>query len=259
MQQTYIPGTSLLHRLHPLTKLVAATLIIVTTYSLSWPWVPLAILALLVALAVLGGVTGAVFDTVWRVVLPVAISLFVIQGVLFAPANATVIGTLGPLRFTREGLLFAYGIAARLVVLSSTVLLVLRVTHPADLVNALSEIGLPRNIGYILLVSIQIVPDLSARATAILEAQRSRGLETERGLFRFSALFPLFAPLVVGALADVEERAMALESRAFFAIGPRTTLRVLVDTTAQKIARVLLLMVIAALIVARFTVLRRFF
>lgn len=231
-------------------------LVIIISYSLTWPWVPVAVFALLVALALLSGVAGSVLNVVWRVVLPVTISLFIIQGLVFPPAGATVLTTIGPIRITREGLLFAYSISARLVVLSTTVLLVLKVTHPADLINALTEIGLPRSIGYILLVSLQIVPDISARATAILEAQRSRGLETERGLFRFGALFPLFAPLVVGALADVEERSMALESRAFFATGAKTTLRVLTDSTAQKLIRVVLLLLAIGLVIARFTVLR---
>jgi energy-coupling factor transport system permease protein len=146
---------------------------------------------------------------------------------------------------------FAYLISARLLVLSTTVLLVLRTTHPADLVFALTNRGLPRSIGYILLVSLQIVPDMIARATAILEAQRSRGLETQRGLSKTRAIVPLLGPLVVGALVDVEERAMALESRAYTAPGPKTSLRELVDTTGQRIARWLILLGIAALIASR--------
>jgi len=50
---------------------------------------------------------------------------------------------------------------------------------------------------------------------------------------------------------DVEERAMALESRAYTAPGPKTSLRELVDTTGQRIARWLMLLGIAALIVGR--------
>jgi len=95
------------------------------------------------------------------------------------------------------------------------------------------------------------VPDMTARATAILEAQRSRGLETQRGFSKARAIVPLLGPLVVGALVDVEERAMALESRAYTAPGPKTSLRVLVDTNGQRIARWLLLLGIAALIAWR--------
>jgi energy-coupling factor transport system permease protein len=130
-------------------------------------------------------------------------------------------------------------------------LLVLQSTHPADLVFALTERGLPRSIGYVLLVALQLVPDMSARATAILEAQRSRGLETQRGIMKVRAIVPLVGPLIVGALVDVEERAMALESRAYMAPGPKTNLRQLVDTPAQRVARLLMLVAIVALIVSR--------
>src|SRR6185503_9947864 len=137
----------------------------------------------------------------------------------------------------------AFVISTRLLVLSTTALLLLRTTHPADLVFALTERGLPRSIGYILLVTLQIAPDMISRATAILEAQG--------GLRRVRALVPLVGPLVVGALVDVEERAMAIESRAYTAPGPKTSLRELVDTTGQRIARWLLPLGIVALIAWR--------
>jgi energy-coupling factor transport system permease protein len=255
MQPPYVPGTSPLHILHPLTKLAGALLVLAAAYLLPWPLVPLLLFGVLLALAALGGVIGPLLGTVVRLILPITLSLFLIQGVLFPPPNATPL-PLGPITLTREGLLFAFVISARLLTLTTTVLLVLKTTHPADLIFALTERGLPRSVGYILLVSLQIVPDMSTRATAILEAQRSRGLETQRGLARARAIVPLLGPLVVGALSDVEERAMAIESRAFMSPGPKTTLRALVDTPAQRVARLLALLLVVALFVARFTLLR---
>jgi energy-coupling factor transport system permease protein len=248
MQSVYSPGSSLIHRLHPLTKLAVACLILAATYIVPGALTPLALFLGVVLLASIAGVAGSILGTVAKLILPIALSLFIVQGVLFPPAGAAPIASFGPITLTREGLLFAYLIGMRLVVLSTTVLVVLRTTHPADLVYALTERGLPRSIGYILLVSLQIVPDMSARAAAILEAQRSRGLETERGIFRFTGIVPLMGPLIVGALVDVEERAMALESRAYTAPGPKTSLRQLVDTPLQRVVRLLLLLGIVALI-----------
>ncbi len=248
MQSTYTPGTSLLHQLHPLTKLAIAGLILVATYLVPGALTPLALFLIVMLLAALGGVARSTLSTVLKLIMPIAISLFLIQGILFPPAGATPIAAVGPIRLTYEGLLFAYLISARLLVLSATVLLVLRTTHPADLVYSLTERGLPRSIGYILLVSLQIVPDMSARATAILEAQRSRGLETQRGLLKFRGLVPLIGPLVVGALVDVEERAMAIESRAYTSRGPKTSLRQLTDSSAQRITRLVLLVAMLGLI-----------
>ena len=65
------------------------------------------------------------------------------------------------------------------------------------------------------------------------------------------AIVPLVGPLVVGALVDVEERAMALELRAYTAPGPKTSLRQLVDSAGQRVARLLMLLGTVALIAGR--------
>jgi len=54
---------------------------------------------------------------------------------------------------------------------------------------------------------------------------------------------------VVGALVDIEERAMALELRAFAATSQPTRMTVIVDSRAQQIARTTLLLS-AVLIIA---------
>jgi energy-coupling factor transport system permease protein len=253
MEPIYQPGTSTLHRLHPLTKIAATLLLVVAIFSLPGIWSPAAILVLVLLVAAVAGTAGRLVRTVFALVLPLLVSLFVIQGVLFPPPGATPILTLGPLVLRREGLEFAFLTSTRLLAAISAMLLTLQTTHPADLVFALTSLGLPRAIGYVLLVSLQIIPAMIARAGAIQEAQRSRGLETERGLLRVRALVPLIGPLVVGALVDVEQRAMALESRAYNTPGPKTSLRELVDTRAQRVARWLLLAGAVALVVGRFT------
>ncbi|MEO7910015.1 MAG: energy-coupling factor transporter transmembrane component T [Roseiflexaceae bacterium] len=250
MQSIYSPGDSPLHRLHPLTKMVAAVLIVVAAYVLPGLLSPLALFFVVLLLAYTGGIMKSFLRPVLLGLLPIVVSLFVIQGILFPPPGATPL-PIGPITLTREGLALAFLISTRLLTFTSSILLLLRTTHPADLVFALTERGLPRSIGYILLVTLQIAPDMIGRAVAIVEAQRSRGLETQGGLRPMRALVPLVGPLVVGALVDVEERAMAIESRAYTAPGPKTSLRELVDTTGQRIARWLLLLGIAALIAWR--------
>jgi energy-coupling factor transport system permease protein len=250
MLSIYAQGTSRIHRLNPLTKLTAALLLIAAAYALPGLLTPLALFGLLVLLAYAAGVAGPFLWTALKALLPVTFSLFLIQGVLFPPAGATPF-QLGPLMLTYEGLAFAFLTSSRLLTLSAAMLLLLRTTPTGDLVQSLVEKGLPRSIGYVLLAALQIAPDMSARATAILEAQRSRGLETEGTFRRLRALPALVGPLVVGALVDTEERAMALESRAFMAAGPKTTLRDIPDTPAEHVARTLMLLALAALVIWR--------
>jgi energy-coupling factor transport system permease protein len=122
-------------------------------------------------------------------------------------------------------------------------------TRPDSLMLALSRHGVPNSITYIILSTMQIVPRFQAKANTILDAQRSRGLETEGSLLvRFRALLPLIQPLLLGSIVDIEERAIALEVRAFGRGGPKTSLLVLQDTNVQRVARWLLLLVSLAVV-----------
>ncbi len=255
MQTVFHSAEGPLHRLHPLTKLSVTVLIVLAAYLLPGSFTPLILFLVVLLLAIIGRSAGWLIRTISIAMLPIVLSIFLIQGVFFPPANATPLA-LGPLMLTVEGLRLAFVLSTRLLTFSAAILLLLRTTHPADLVAALTERGLPRSIGYILLVSLQIAPDMIARAGAIQDAQRSRGMEIDGIFNRLRALPALVGPLIVGALADSEERAMALESRAFLAPGPKTSWRQLQDSSAQNILRLLLLLAIVGLIIARITILR---
>lgn len=256
MEPIYVAGASPLHRLHPLTKLAAFLVAVVVAFVL-----PMLLVQLLVLLCI--AISATVAGVLWRVarlslviLLPLLVSLFVIQGLLFPPTRTLALFVTPWFTVWADGFVFASGVLLRLLLLTWSILLLLMTTHPADLVTALGSIGMPRSVGYVLLVAIQLVPDMSARATAILEVQRSRGLNTDGPVRRIRALVPLIGPLIVGALVDVEERAMALESRSFTSSGPKTTLRLLDDSGTQRAARVALLLLAVLVVVARFTVLR---
>jgi energy-coupling factor transport system permease protein len=138
---------------------------------------------------------------------------------------------------------------ARIMTLGSGLLCVILTTTPSRLTQALAERGMPRSIEYILLMALQIIPDMRARAAAILEAQQSRGLVIKSLISRVRSLPSWLRLLVVGALVDIEERAMALELRAFAATNQPTRMAVIVDSRAQHIVRSALLLS-AVLIIA---------
>lgn len=248
----YVERAGFLQRLNPVTKLAAAAVLVAATFLLPGLLAPpLIFLALVAPAGVLGGVARPFFSFVVKGLLPITISLVLVQGLFFPTPNPTPL-QVGPLTFRLEGLRFAAQTAGRLLVLAGAPLLVFLTTHPAHLVQALTERGLPRSLGYILLVAMQLVPSMSDRATAVAEAQQSRGLETRGSLLRRArGVLPLVSPLIVGALLEVEERALALESRAFLSGGPKTTLRDLPDTSVERVARWAMALVIVALVAGR--------
>lgn len=202
------------------------------------PW--LLFVVVVIPLAAWAKIARPLLRAALTVVLPFAISVTLIQAFFFPGAsNAWV--AIGPLLLKQEGLVYAYGIIGRLLLLAGSGLLLLFSTQPSDLALALTQIGMPRQLSYIIVAAIQLVPQLQARAATIVDAQRARGLETEGSVAaRARALLPLLAPLVSGALADVDERAIALEARAFNAPGPKTSYTLLSDTRAEIWSRWLL-------------------
>ncbi len=247
----YIDRNSGLHRLHPLTKLTAAVLFVVAAATL--PTIA-SILSMyiggLLPLALWGRVLKRFLRASALIVWPFALSLFLIQG--FFAAGEQVLFQLGPLAYKLEGANLAAAFTARLLVWLGTAILLMLVTRPDMLMSSLTEAGLPRQIAYIVLTSLQISPRFQNRAQTILDAQRSRGLETEGSIFRRArTLVPLVAPLVLSSILELDERAMALEVRAFSRPGRRTNYVQLVDNSWQVSARWGMLLIAGLLILRR--------
>lgn len=247
----YLPRDSRLHHLHPLTKLALISLAIVAGATLPFTlWVIAVYLLILMPLAAWGKVLPTFLRSSLLLIWPFALSLTLIQG-FFAPGEHILL-QLGPLSLKLEGLQLAADYTARILVWLSAVILLMLITRPDQLMLALTERGLPRQIGYIILTALQIIPRFQQRAETILDSQRARGLETEGNLVkRLRALVPLVAPLILSSILELDERAIALEARGFTRAGPRTSLTTLEDTAPQSAVRWLSLIVMLLLILAR--------
>lgn len=245
----YLSERGPLHRLHPRSKgsLLLASLLLAFAPWPQLPWGPLwplLLTGLLGGLAWLGGrrLAAAWTRRLFLVLGPLLLSLLVVQGFFF-PGAQEVLVALGPLELKLEGLRFAAVVGGRLLVVVGAALLFILSTHPADLSAALDEAGLPPELGYVLLSVLLLLPRLEAQGREILAAQEARGLLAFRvgWLGRLRALPPLLGPLVLTALEEAQTRAAVLEARAFRALGPRTSLRLLRDSPLERRVRRLLL------------------
>jgi energy-coupling factor transport system permease protein len=247
----YIDQDRWLQRLHPLTKLVITLFIVVLALIVPGMWSAYLIFLLaVVPLAVAGGILRPLSSALWKVVLPFAVSMFVIQGLFWT--GGTPVFSLGPLSLKAEGLAFATTMTGRLLVIMGSFLLFSLGTAPDDLMISLEERGVPNSITYIILSTIQLVPGLQVRAGKIRDAQRARGIETEGNITqRLRALLPLVEPLVLGSIIDVDERAIALEARGFSSDKEKTFFRTVEDTRREQIGRWAMLILALFLILAR--------
>jgi len=226
-----------IHRLNPLTKLVLAGFLLVLGLAVPWPGTYVLFIALILPLALAGRILKPFLVALFKLITPFAVPMILIQG-LFWTGGTPVIGE-GPLSLKAEGLLFSAASIGRILILASSFLLLSLSTRTDILMRDLVQRGLPNQLLYIVVTSLQILPRLQARARTILDAQRSRGLETEGNLFhRLRAVVPLVGPLLLSSLIDVEERALALEGRAFNRPGPRTSLIEISDTRREALARI---------------------
>ena len=79
-------------------------------------------------------------------------------------------------------------------------------------------------IGYLILASLNVVPQMQRKVKIIQEAQESRGVEvTGSFLQRAKAFLPLIGPVVLSSLTDAQERGMTLETRGFSIKGIKPT------------------------------------
>ncbi|MDQ3406832.1 MAG: energy-coupling factor transporter transmembrane protein EcfT [Chloroflexota bacterium] len=246
------PGPSAFHRLNPLTKLVLATVTAVAAVVLGGIVGPAVLLLIAVAIPAAGaGVLGRLLRTSLLLSLPIAISALLVN-LFFFPGGRDVLFQIGPITATREGLVFALEILARILAISGGITLFYLTTSPQALVTDLERRGVSPRLAFVASASVQTVPAMVERASTIVAAQRARGLDTEGGVVRrLRGLVPIVAPVIMGSIAEVEERSMALEARGFTRPGRRTLLWAPADTPVQRLARWLLILCLAGLIVAR--------
>lgn len=252
----YRPGTSVLHRLNPVTKLVCSVSLVLIAFSFPEFWGPLVLSVALLSLVLLAGVAKPVLAVVLAIGTPLALSLVIIQG-LFYPENETVLVSFGmpvidQLAFFEEGVEFALLILFRLTVLMIALLGTIVTTHPKKLTIALMEKGVSNKIAYVFMAALQFIPQMQSRAKAILDAQQARGLDTTASIAsRLRSSVALMAPLLIGTLIATETRALALESRGFTRKGERTYLLDVPDTTVDRALRWLSVLAVVAVVVWR--------
>jgi energy-coupling factor transport system permease protein len=130
--------------------------------------------------------------------------------------------------------------------------LFLLTTHPSELMSDLTRRGLPPQFAYVIISTLQILPQMQAKAQTIIAAQRSRGLDTESTFFkRAGSVVPLVGPLVFGSLVEVEERAIAIEARGFTSKSTKTSLHEIPDRISDKIIRWALILLVLLSIVLK--------
>jgi len=122
----------------------------------------------------------------------------------------------------------AVALTMRFLVLLTTFSLFFMTTSPDDLGLAIDKVrpirwlsrkwlGYPNALSFTFTTAVRLVPTMAADAQTVVDAQRSRGLELDKGNFlkRIRNYVPILIPLLLIAIRRSLELAEALESRGF--------------------------------------------
>jgi len=120
----------------------------------------------------------------------------------------------------------AAAMTLRFVVLVESFSVFFLTTSPDHLGLALEQTRVPYEFAFAFTTAVRFVPVLAEEAQTIMDAQKARGLELEKGSFlkRIRNYVPVLIPLIVSAIRRSLELAEAMESRAWGATKKRTNL-----------------------------------
>ncbi|MBN1815302.1 MAG: energy-coupling factor transporter transmembrane protein EcfT [Anaerolineae bacterium] len=221
---TYRPGTSLLHKLHPLVKSAWLVSLTVFVFVVDSAWIVTGLVGVLWATFVaaglgLSGVRGA------RLFATTALALGLVQ-ILFVDEGQVLI-ELGPVMVTTGGVAAGVYVAGRFLAVVLISYLFVLTTEPNDLAYALMQAGVPYRYGFALVTALRLVPVFEEEGQIVYNAQLARGVEYDvRSPRRFVVLArQFFLPLLVSALGKVDSLAVSMEGRCFAKYPERTFLR----------------------------------
>lgn len=243
---TYQPGESLIHRLHPLTKVAWLLSLTAAVFLATTPVIPLATVVVASTLLALSGakpwqVSGR------RLWLPLAIAILVAHALAVKSGERLI----GPV--TDEGLISGIRAMGRLLGVILLSGLFVLTTDPVALSRTLMRGGLPYRWGFALVTALRLAPIFRVEAHQIYRAQLIRGVAYDatwpRRLWLLLRHFSL--PLLVSALRTAHSLSLSMEGRGFGLHRCRTYAREVHPTRADAIATLLLLGLIATAILVR--------
>ena len=182
------------------------------------------------------------------------VAIFIIQSI-FLPSGEVLL-KVGIISVYKEGLFKAIILTSRITAFVSILTLLILITPAKDFTIALEKKGLNPKAAFILLLSLQMIPEMKKQANIIMNSQKSRGVETEGNiLVRAKALIPVFIPLVLSSIVNTEEKAITLEARGFSIGEKRTILDDIKETEYDKKVKIFLVVFLILCIIWRVYVL----
>ena len=231
----YFPGKSVIHCLDPRTKLVLLVVYIVALFT-AVSWISYAVTFLFLAIVI--ALSTIPVKAIVRGMKPLVLIL-VFTGILnlFFTEGETVLVSLWVVEITLEGLIRAFFMVTRILMLISATFLLTYTTSPISLTDGLEgllgplkKVRVPvHELSMMMCIALRFIPTLIEETDKIMAAQKARGADFESGklMERVKALVPILVPLFISAFRRADELATAMECRCYQGGDGRTKMKLL--------------------------------
>ena len=213
----YVDGTSFLHAMNPMAKLVCALLLAIAAFT-AHSVVFLAVLILLdYVLAIVCRMVRQTLGLTKAIVI-FALLLGVLAILTTKPAEgAAILVELPWGSISTTSLLSALLIFMRLVAAAIPMFLVFYVTKVNDMANAAVKVlHVPYRYAFTFSSTVKFIPTFLNDMSGIMEAQTARGVEFDGSIAkRIRLMVPLCVPLLVNSVRKINSSAIAAEVRGF--------------------------------------------
>jgi len=231
----YFPGTTVVHRLDPRTKLIMTVLYIVVLFT-AGSYVSYGVVFLFLAFSIWA--SRIRLKTILSGLKPLVV-LILITGILnlFYTRGEHLIFRVWKLSVYWEGVRVAAFMALRIMLLITGTLLLTYTTSPLQLTDGLERLLSPlkklrvpvHELSMMMSIALRFIPTLIEETDKIMNAQKARGADFDTGnlIQKAKAMLPLLVPLFISAFRRADELATAMESRCYHGGEGRTRLKVL--------------------------------
>ena len=231
----YFPGSSVIHRLDPRTKLISVILYIVALFmAKSWVSYGVVLVFLLACISISRIPPKSIVSGMKPLIV-----ILIFTGVLnlFYADGGRVIAHFWGLMLTTGGVKRAIFMTGRILMLISGTFLLTYTTSPISLTDGLESLLGPlkklhvpvHELSMMMCIALRFIPTLIEETDKIMNAQKARGADFESGsiIDRAKALIPVLVPLFISAFRRADELATAMECRCYQGGEGRTKMKLL--------------------------------
>lgn len=218
----YLPGKSVLHKMHPLVKIVVSILICAASFCSSNYFFLLGIILINILLGAIGngkehnGLLSRTFG-ILKGLVKMSIFLFILQLIVIRKGEPLL--TFGSFSITDIAVQKALLLVLRLIGATLPLSILISVTNLSDLSNTMVKyLHIPYKYAFTFTSAIRFIPVFSTEMSGIIESQQARGVdfEVKNPFKKFGMILPLCFPLLISSVRKIESTATAAELRGFY-------------------------------------------